>query len=168
MVRISIKNLTRRGDVPRFAYTAIAAAILPDWDLSLAFVTPTRARTLNVRMRGASYTPNVLSYALGPRSGEIILCLAEARKQAPAYGMSERKFVLYLFIHGLLHLKGLAHGVTMERRERTLLAKFASRNGTSAKKQSGVRAHPHAPTHRNRNRYRHVPSKAGRRRRTRG
>ena len=137
--------------VPRFAYTAIAAAVLPEWDLSLAFVTPVKARALNARMRGASYIPNVLSYALGKQSGEIIVCPDEAEKQAAAYGMSNRKFILYLFIHGLLHLKGLAHGVTMEKRERTLLAQFASRNGTSAKKQSGVRAHPHAPTHRHRN-----------------
>ncbi|MBU6490743.1 rRNA maturation RNase YbeY [Patescibacteria group bacterium] len=159
MASVSIKNLTRRTSVPRFAYTDVSVTALPGWDISLVFVAPARARALNERLRGATYTPNVLSYVSGTRSGEIIICLREAEKQATAYAMSERVFVLYLFIHGLLHLKGMAHGGTMEKRERTLLAQFAT---------SGVRAHPHVPTHRHRNRHRHVPGKAGRRRGTRG
>ena len=140
--------------MPRFAYTKIAAAVLPDWELSLVFVGPKRARALNAQLRGATYTPNVLSYALDARSGEILICLQEAEKQAASYDMGQREFVLYLFIHGLLHLKGMAHSVTMERCERKLLAQFA---------KGSVRAYSHAPTHRSRNRHRHVSGKAGRR-----
>lgn len=123
MTRVEIKNLTRRS-VPRFAYTAVMKAVLPDWEISLVFVGPKKAQGLNQQLRGKSYTPNVLSYELGRKSGEIFICLAEAAKQAPAHAMSERKFVLFLFIHGLLHLKGWAHGGTMEQCERKLLAQF--------------------------------------------
>ena len=124
MAKVETTNLTRRS-VPRFAYTTIAEEVLPGWNISLVFVGPSKARELNMQLRKKSYTPNVLSYTLGEKNGEVFICLAEAAKQAPSHDMSERKFVLYLFIHALLHLKGWAHGATMERCERTLLAKFS-------------------------------------------
>ena len=130
MAKVEITNLTRRPS-PRFAYAAILAATLPEWDISLVFVGPKKARELNEQLRGKTYTPNLLSYALGERSGEIFICLHEAARQAPSHGMSERDFTLYLFIHGLLHLKGWAHGSTMERCERKLLTQFTAR-GTRA------------------------------------
>ena len=124
MAGVEVTNLTRRP-VPRFAYTAVVATVLPGWDVSLVFVGPKKAQELNQQLRGKSYVPNVLSYAPGQTSGEIFICPQEAERQAPQHGMTARIFVLYLFIHGLLHLKGWAHGATMERCERTLLAKFS-------------------------------------------
>lgn len=99
--------------------------MLPGWDLSLVFVGEKRALSLNKRLRGKTYIPNVLSYALGGKSGEIIICPREAKRQASAYGMGTRIFVLYLFIHGILHIKGWVHGGKMEKCEQNLLAKFA-------------------------------------------
>jgi rRNA maturation RNase YbeY len=133
----------------------VAERVLPGWDLSLAFVAPLQARGLNEELRGKSYVPNVLSYESGRKSGEIVICLSEAAKQAKSYGMTERAFVLYLFIHAVLHLKGWVHGGTMEKRERKLLAEFAT---------SGAKPLPNETTNRNRHRHRHVPSKDGRRR----
>ena len=143
--------------MPRFAYGKVAEEVLPQWNISLAFVGPAQARALNEKLRGKAYTPNVLSYELENKSGEIIICLAEAEKQSPQYGMNGKDFILYLFIHGLLHLKGWPHGAKMERCERTLTAKFAA---------SGPRAQTNVTTHRNGNRHRDVPSKNGRRRGT--
>ncbi|MFZ1075235.1 MAG: rRNA maturation RNase YbeY [Minisyncoccia bacterium] len=154
---VSIQNLTRRKSVPRFAYDDVAKSVLPNWSISLAFVGPAKARRLNEKLRDKTYTPNVLSYEVGKRSGEIIICPSEAEKQAPQYGLSGRDFVLYLFIHGLLHLKGWAHGATMEQCERKLVAKFAA---------SDARALTHVTTHSNRNRHRDVPSENGRHRGT--
>lgn len=155
MSGVSISNLMRRNSVPRFTYGVISRNVLPGFDISLVFVHPAKARALNKKMRGKTYIPNVLSYPLGNKSGEIIICLSEAEKQASAYNMSERIFVLYLFIHGLLHIKGWAHGVRMERCERNLLARFA---------KSTVRANLNETTHSHRNRHRHVPGKNGRHR----
>jgi rRNA maturation RNase YbeY len=138
-------------------FTEIASEVLPRWDISLVFVGPARARALNEQLRNKDYIPNVLSYTLGDKSGEIIICLAEAKKQAPDFSMSERNFVLYLFIHGVLHVKGRVHGATMERSERKLLAKFG---------KGDARSLPNGTTHSNRHRHRHVPSKNGRRRGT--
>ncbi len=154
---VAINNLTRRPTAPRAVFTAIANDVLPGWDISLVFVGPARARALNEQLRGKDYIPNVLSYALDDANGEILICPAEAKKQAPDFSMSERGFILYLFIHGLLHIKGGVHGATMERSERKLLAKFS---------QGDARSLPNGTTHSNRHRHRHVPSKNGRRRGT--
>src|SRR3954466_6893649 len=106
-------------------YERIAERVLPGWEVSLVFVSPTTARRLNKKLRGKSYTPNVLSYKAGAKHGEILICREVAKKQAPEYGMGYQKFVLFLFIHGLLHLEGRRHGTTMERREQELLQEFS-------------------------------------------
>ncbi|MHB8660736.1 MAG: rRNA maturation RNase YbeY [Minisyncoccota bacterium] len=157
MAGVSIRNLTRRTYPPRAVFNEIATHVLPNSDISLVFLGPAKSRALNEQLRGKTYVPNVLSYAVSKESGEICICLQEARRQAPAHGMSTRTFVLYLFIHGLLHLKGWAHGVSMERCERKLVAKFAA---------SDARIPIHVTTNRNRHRHRHVPGKGGSRRRT--
>ena len=59
-------------------------------------------------------TSNILSFPLSKTSGEILIC----PKAAKPYSVG------YLFIHGLLHLKGRVHGATMEREERRLLKAF--------------------------------------------
>lgn len=157
MAGVAIKNLTRRS-VPRFAYTTITANVLPGWDISLVFVGPKKAVELNTQLRKKSYTPNVLSYALGEMSGEVFICLAEAAKQAPAHNMGEREFVLYLFIHGLLHLKGWAHGSIMEQWERKLVNQFS---------KPASRRSIHVTENSDRHRHRDLPSKSGSRRRAR-
>ena len=141
MTRVSIKNLSRLQR-PHFPYTAIAEQVLPRWDVSLVFVPPAQAKKLNEQLRKKTYVPNVLSYTVGEKNGEIIICLSEVKKQAPSYRMSERLFTLYLFIHGLLHLKGWDHGVTMERWEKKLMTQFApppSRKSYGTKNSHGHR-----------------------------
>lgn len=124
-----------RSRPPAFPYAKAAAAALPGWDISLVFAGETRAQQMNIALRGKDYIPNVLSYESGKKSGEIVICLMEAKRQAPSYGMSYRNFVGYLFIHGCIHLAGLRHGPTMERTERALLARLIdiplSSNGTT-------------------------------------
>ncbi|MDO8517761.1 MAG: rRNA maturation RNAse YbeY [bacterium] len=76
---------------------------------------------------GKNDASNVLAFPLSKNSGEILLCPATARTQCKAYGMNERVFVAYLFIHGLLHLRGIPHGVTMERMEHKIAKRFGLR-----------------------------------------
>ena len=118
-----LKNFTRRRlATPRKTFSAIAKRVLPLWNISLVFVGPTKALALNKKLRGKSYIPNVLSYKVGDKSGEIFICISEASKQASDFHLTPYTFHLYLFIHGLLHLKGWAHGVKMEKCEQKLLA----------------------------------------------
>ena len=126
MGSVSIQNLTRSAlGGPRQVFSKVAADVLPGWEISLVFVGEKRALDLNKKLRRKSYVPNVLSYIAGEKSGEIIICPREAKRQASAYHMSVQNFILYLFIHGTLHIKGWPHGATMDRCEEVLLAKYA-------------------------------------------
>ena len=68
------------------------------------------------KIRGAKVS-NVLAFPLSKTSGEILICKSAAKPFT----------VEYLFIHGLLHLKGLKHGATMEREERRVMTTFGLR-----------------------------------------
>ncbi|MEK7510930.1 MAG: rRNA maturation RNase YbeY [Patescibacteria group bacterium] len=127
---LDTRNFTK-SRAPSFPYAKAAEKVLPGWDISLVFAGETRAKSLNIALRGKDYIPNVLSYESGKKSGEIIICLPEARRQAGSYEMSYTHFVGYLFIHGLFHLAGKRHGPTMEREERTVLARLASLSPTN-------------------------------------
>ncbi|MBI2025190.1 rRNA maturation RNase YbeY [Candidatus Kaiserbacteria bacterium] len=146
MSGVSVRNLTRRRlAAPRVVFSKITNEVLPDWEISLVFVGPKKALELNKKLRGKSYVPNVLSYVSGDKSGEIIICLSEAAKQASSFLLTPKAYCLYLFIHAALHIKGWAHGDKMDTCERKILSRYE-------------KAHSYG------NRHRHVPSKNGRRR----
>ncbi len=94
------------------------------YDLSLVLLTPSEARKITKKTKNKDKASNVLAFPLTKTSGEIFLCPATAKKEAPLFGMPEKDFLGYLFIHGLLHIKGHAHGATMERAEQKLLVRF--------------------------------------------
>lgn len=125
MSQLEIRNFTR-SKAPAFPFAKALEAVLPGWEMSLVFAGEVRAKNLNHQLRNKDYTPNVLSYASGKKSGEIIICPAIAKKQAPSYGLTYTSMVGFLFIHGMLHLKGLPHGATMDKREREILSRFIS------------------------------------------
>lgn len=143
MSNLDMKNLTRRA-APRVPFAKVAALLLPGWDISLVLATEEQAQRLNESLRKKTYTPNVLAYEAGKKSGEIILCLAVAKVEAPNYDHTYPEHVLFLFIHGLMHLKGMRHGATMERRERETLSRFISVTS------------PNGTTNRDRHRYRNA------------
>jgi len=141
---LDIRNFTRRKTPGLPLFTKAAQDVLPGWDISLVFAGERRAQQLNYALRRKEYVPNVLSYEVSEarpkgkskrniqRSGEIIICPSVADKQAAEYGLTKRENLLYLFIHGLYHLKGLRHGATMERYERALLARLVSTSSSSS------------------------------------
>lgn len=103
------------------------AILGPRYELSVASVGSSVSRRLNRVHRGKDKPANVLSFPLSKHSGEILLDLAQARKDASLFAMSPRAFLGRLFIHGALHLKGFAHGGIMEKKERTYAAQFGIR-----------------------------------------
>jgi len=98
-----------------------------DYELSLAFVGTARSQTLNRAYRGKDNATNVLSFPLSKKSGEIVITPQVARREARASGMSEKGYLGFLFIHGLLHLDGYAHGSRMTKKERELVKHFSLR-----------------------------------------
>ena len=94
------------------------------YELSLVYIGKTRAHNLNKTYRQKTYVPNVLSFPLSEAAGEIFICPEVAKREAPKFNLSERGYLIYLFIHGCLHLKGHGHGDTMDTLEQKHLKLF--------------------------------------------
>lgn len=95
------------------------------YNLTLIFTTPKKAQELNQTYRKKTYTPNVLSFPLTDDTGEIYITLSVAKGEAKKFGMTYEGYVGYLYLHGLLHLRGLDHGTLMEKEEARLKKRFA-------------------------------------------
>lgn len=95
-----------------------------DFDLSLVICADELARSLNREYRGKDYFPNVLSFPIDRKEGEIFLNVRKAEREARAFKVSVAQRVALLFVHGCFHLKGLSHGDTMEREEARILRAF--------------------------------------------
>lgn len=116
-----VSNKTKRP-IPKVEFREITKEVLgEDYELSLVFVTPSISHHLNKKYRGKNYATDVLSFPLEKKSGEIFLDLTTTRKKSSEFGMHFEQFVAFLFIHGCLHLKGMEHGVKMEKAEKSYL-----------------------------------------------
>lgn len=122
----SIVNLTRRNlPVSELRFSKIKKEILGEsYDLSLVFIGKKRSRTLNEKYRQKNSDTNILSFSLDQKNGEIFLTLDKIEKEISKFEMPLDQLVLFLFIHGCLHLKGFEHGEKMEKEETRLLEKF--------------------------------------------
>jgi rRNA maturation RNase YbeY len=89
------------------------------YDLSFAFIDSKKSQELNWRYRQKDKPANVLSFPLTPNLGEILIDKNVVTTEAEAQ---------YLFIHGLLHLKGYAHSSKMENKEQELVKLFSIAN----------------------------------------
>jgi len=110
---------------PSLPYDAMKQSVLgASYSLTLAFVGEKRARDMNRAHRKATYVPNVLSFPLDAHTGEIYITPLVARREAHKFNMTMRGYIGYLFIHGLLHLKGYDHGATMEKAEKRYVTQY--------------------------------------------
>lgn len=76
-------------------------------------------RELNRVYRGQDRPTDVLSFELsGPVHGEILICHAQAKKQASGHGLGVREEIAVLLVHGLLHVFGYDHA--SRREEKTM------------------------------------------------
>lgn len=97
------------------AFPKIKDAVLGKrYDLSVAFLSASEMRAVTRKTKKKNHVSNVLSFPLSKTSGEILICKAAAKPYT----------VEFLFIHGLLHLKGLKHSATMDREEDRFLKRF--------------------------------------------
>lgn len=125
METFKLTSTLRKGKLPNLPFTAIKEHVLgKKYDLSLVLCGDTKSRNLNKKYRNKDYATNVLSFPVDKNVGEIFLNLRKANRESKRYGHSHKKHVCYLLIHGLLHLKGHAHGSTMESEEKKILKKF--------------------------------------------
>ena len=115
-----------RAKLPHVPFASIKDAGLGlNYSLSLVFIGEKESQKLNFSYRGKNKPTNILSFPLDKKSGEIFITLSVARKEALMFDRTFSNFIAFLFIHGLMHLKGHLHGDTMERAESKLRRKFA-------------------------------------------
>lgn len=91
-------------------------------EVSLSLVDDQRIHTLNLEYRGVDRPTDVLSFALQEESeeepdlefvdnmlGDILISVERAKEQAEEYGHSFAREIVYLAVHGTLHLLGYDH-----------------------------------------------------------
>ena len=99
-------------------------ALGKNYSLSLVFINEKESRKLNNTYRGKNKPTNILSFPLDKKSGEIFITPTIAKKEAKTFGRKSDNFIAFLFIHGLMHLKGMDHSSTMDRAEEKLRKQF--------------------------------------------
>ena len=95
--------------------------------VTIRVVGRAEGRRLNFQYRKKAYATNVLSFPYG-KSGDLVLCHPVIAREARAQGKSARAHYAHLVVHGMLHLRGHAHGKGMEAREIRLLRRLGFRN----------------------------------------
>jgi probable rRNA maturation factor len=118
-------NSTVKKYPKKYPYESIKRRIVgAKYTLSLTFIGKTRAISLNKQYRNKTYIPNVLSFPLDEANGEIFICPAVSQTEAKTFNLSQNGYVAFLFIHGLLHLKGHDHGDNMDKLEQKYIKMF--------------------------------------------
>ncbi len=124
METFTITNKTKSA-LPNVPFAKIKdAALGKDYSLSLVFIGERRSKQLNGSYRSKNKSTNVLSFTLDKKSGEIFITPALVKRQTGKFGRNFQNLTAFLFIHGLMHLKGYDHGSTMERAEAKLRKQF--------------------------------------------
>ncbi len=122
---LTIVNETRRKP-PALPFLAIKRKILGErCGLSIIFIGNSKSKKLNNTYRGKNSPTNVLSFQIEKHYGELFLNLAYIEKETSLYKKNLKQLVLFMLIHGMLHLKGHAHGSTMEKREKAECVYFS-------------------------------------------
>ncbi len=123
--RIQIFNSPKAPKVNLGLFTLIKDYTLgKKYSLNIIFVTPKKMQGLNNQYRKKDYATDILSFPLEKKSGEIYLCWSIIKKKSKEFGRTPANYLDFIFIHGLLHLKGMQHGSKMESEEKRVCQKF--------------------------------------------
>lgn len=122
MTSVFLKNFSintkEKGKLSGLSFLAMKEKVLgKDYDLSLNFVNEKKIQELNRTYRNINKSTDILSFPLGKNVGEIFICKKIAKIKAKEFGRTPENYLLFLFIHGLVHLKGFDHGDKMEKIE---------------------------------------------------
>ncbi|MFA4845569.1 MAG: rRNA maturation RNase YbeY [Patescibacteria group bacterium] len=88
-----------------------ALRLKKDVTISVAFVSEPEMKKLNRIWRGKNRVTDVLSFELeeGEVFGEVLISYEQARRQAKDLGHTTRDELVFLLVHGVLHLFGYDH-----------------------------------------------------------
>jgi len=101
-----------------------------DAELSLLLVDDSLIRELNRKHLGRNRPTNVLAFSMreGEFSslhphllGDLVISVETAKRQSNRFGLNEREMVIFLMVHGVLHLIGYDHEGTKKGAREMLL-----------------------------------------------
>lgn len=103
------------------------------WEVTVALVSDDRLRALHAQFMGLDTITDVMTFpydvAHGIQGGDIVISVDRATEQGPANGLTAEAELLFLVVHGLLHLCGWDDDTTQNRdamleRQQDLIAAF--------------------------------------------
>ncbi len=116
---------TTKAKLPRLAFAIMKDAVLgKNYELSLVIVSKAQIKKLNKEYRDIDKPTDILSFGLSDDFGEIYINPEMTKLEAKKFDRDYENFFAFLFIHGLVHLKGFDHGSTMEATEARFRKKF--------------------------------------------
>lgn len=116
--------------INRVAAICLAEEGIPEYaEVDLLFVNNETIREMNAEYRNIDRATDVLSFPMYEADeeldddeellfGDIVISLERAEEQRVEYGHSLEREVMYLLVHGLLHLSGYDH---MEEDEKAVM-----------------------------------------------
>jgi probable rRNA maturation factor len=114
-----------KGKLPRLPFADIKnAALGAEYELELVFLGPKEMHKINLEHHKKDKPTNILSFPLDTNSGQIFICPSYAKKEASSFDRSYENYLAFLFIHGVIHLKGYDHGSRMETEEQKIRTQF--------------------------------------------
>lgn len=95
-----------------------------DYDLSFSYIEKGDIKKLNNIYRKKNEPTDILSFELSKKNGEMLICKEIAKEKSKNFDMTYKNYIVFLIIHGMLHLKGMEHSKKMELEEKKYLKKF--------------------------------------------
>lgn len=118
-----------------------AEAARGQWEITVALVDDARLQGLHRQFMGIDEPTDIMTFpatAAGSevQGGELVISVDHARTQAGAWGHSPSDEVLFLVVHGLLHLLGWRDETDDERqrmlnRQQVLFDRWRAENGAA-------------------------------------
>ncbi len=94
------------------------------YEVSVVFVGDSVIRRLNKAYRSKDTVTDVLAFkGEGKFLGEIIIDYAQIKRQAPKFSGNTQKELIFILVHGLLHLIGFGDKTEKGKREMEKLGK---------------------------------------------
>lgn len=146
MIHFTCVNESRGFRIPHAALKKVGAAAAKEFRIkkkstvNLIVTRAEKARTLNKKFRGKTYTPDVLTFEYpeeqrvgshGSMLGEIVITDSVLKRQAKERGHSLTREFTILAVHGIVHMMGFEHeGVSdrakaaMEQHEKHILLRL--------------------------------------------
>jgi len=127
-LEIDIVNKTKYDIDNSIIEKAIGAVISnlheqPNYEISVAIVSPEEIRELNKQYRDIDSVTDVLSFPMNENGvlGDIIICYERLLEQALKIGNTPEEELAFLTVHSMLHLFGYDHVDKLD--EKKMIAK---------------------------------------------